>query len=460
MRQDFPATFVAPKVTLSAEKSAPASTGRLYLALLCALAFSACSTSPNGRTKFVAPAPVSKVYSEVDMQVDLIDLDNDTATCAISPCTQPKDFEKRIEDLGARLALAAFAVFPDASERVEQFEFDVANNNVPGSTSNSTGRIVIFNGTQLLQPDDTALAFLIAREMGRVIGQHHDENSATRLLISVVVGVLFPASNLFSTTAISQTAYSSTMASTAASTATSMLASKLALDNIKPEQLSEADSIALALLTQIGIKPRDVAASLARMKEIPNQDAWARDFYASVERVEAINGNAPETQVAEAAKAPKATSPHLNESMLPEPQETQVVAVPINDPYTAEELTLQKVDEPASKPIVVEVRPKAQVAGEMATAKTTIQPAVKILTRVNQGKKRNIPARTTTKAVAKPKGTQASSKSAVKVETRKASATKTTTQAAHKQSSRSSPPENTHAKKALKAASRQPKPVL
>lgn len=404
MHQDFLARLIALTVTSSAEKSALASTGRLYLALLCALTLSACSTSPNGRTKFVAPAPVSNIYSEVDMQVDLVSLDSDAAECATVRCVPTQAFKQRVEELGARLAQATFGIFPETGERVEQFEFDIANKNKPGSTSNATGRIIIFNGTQALQPDDTALMFLIAREMGRVIGQHHDENSATRILISVVAGVLFPASSLFSTTAVSQTAYSSTLASTAASTATSLVGSKLALDNLKPEQLGEADSIALALLTHIGIKPRDVAVSLARIKEFSGQDAWAQDFYASVKRVQAIKNHVPETQITEtAAKAPTATSPHLHESIPMTIQEVKRVALPVNEPYASEEIALQHGEDDAPiPPVVVVIAPAIQPVAETGGGKNT----AKAVAKPEQSKKEKIATGKTTKKppANKPKG--------------------------------------------------------
>ncbi len=392
------------------------------------------------------------------MQVDLVSLDNDAAECATARCVHPQAFEHRVEELGARLAQATFGIFPETGERVEQFEFDIANKNKPGTTSNATGRIVIFNGTQALQPDDTALAFLIAREMGRVIGQHHDENSATRILISVVAGVLFPTSNLFSTTALSQTAYSSTLAASAASTAASMVGSKLALDNLKPEQLSEADSIALALLTHIGMKPRDVAASLARMKEVPGQDAWSRDFYASVERVQAIKGGAPEIQVAEAA-----TSPHLNESMLLEKQETRLVTVPINESYTDEEIALQDREEAVSPSIVVVVRPATRPSTETAKIKAASKPETKTVAKVKQDKKEKVATQATTKktAVAKAKGTpKVSAKSTTQAPIRKPMSVKATTQHTHKHVANTTSAETTRIKKAVKAASNPPKPVL
>jgi hypothetical protein len=269
-----------------------------WLSIVLALALlGGCSTSPNGRMQVTAPAPVSNVYSEVDMRLNLASAGSPSNRCEPDGCSMDQQeiqqFDQRVQQTGSRLAEAAYSVFPDLGERVKRFEFAVAEKDKPGTTSNARGKIIVFRGVQKLQPDDTALAFLMAREMGGVIGQHHAENSATRILISVLAGVLFPASNLLNTTAATQTAFSSAMATTALSTATSYVGSRLALANIKPEQLNEADFIAMALLDHLGWETGEITASLAALPPIEHKNSWTEDFSTSVARLEALDKKLP-----------------------------------------------------------------------------------------------------------------------------------------------------------------------
>ena len=345
--------------------------GRLFFALLCLVTLAVCPASAMARAKLVAPGPISKLYSEVDMQMDLVGFDHQDTNCATETCAQEQTFEQRVEETGGRLAQAAFGIMPELGERVEQFEFVVADKQKPGSTSNASGKIVIFRGINALKPDDIALSFLIAREMGRVIGQHHDENSATRILVSVIAGVLFPASNLFSTSAVSQTAYSSTLATTAASTATSLVGSKLALNSLKPDQMNEADSIALGLLEHIGIKPHQVVASLAQLQEIQNKDGWARDFYASAKRVGEIKETIPENHPAQVLAAiPEAAPPkHVESPVRVAVPDTPVRTVQISEPSL--EIATPEIAEPeavAGSETSVAVAPAVRTAIKMAKA--------------------------------------------------------------------------------------------
>lgn len=291
-----------------------AQTARILPALLVMTLLGGCSTSPNGRLQVTAPAPISNAYSDVDMRLSLATTGNINKTCEAESCTLDQQFDQQVQHTGNRLAEAADVLFPTLNDRVGNFEFVVADKSKPGSTSNARGKVVIFRGVQQLQLNDTALAFLLAREMGHVIGQHHAENSATRIVIAVLAGVLFPASNLFNTTAATQTAFSSTAATTAASSATSYIGSKLALDNVKPEQSSEADFIALGLLEHLGWKPQDVATAIAALPPLDTRDSWAEDFSVSVTRLEALNDSLRSTALVakqEIVSAPETNDPKL-----------------------------------------------------------------------------------------------------------------------------------------------------
>lgn len=257
------------------------------------IALGACSTSPQGRMQITAPAPISDVYSDANLRIQLATSPAAKPTCIGVECQQHSHhFDQQFQQLGNRLASSAFDLYPDLHKRVRQFEFVMAEKEEPGSSSNASGKIVIFRGVQKLDLTEPALAFLIAREMGHVIGQHHDENSAARILLSVAAGVIFPALNLFANSATVAQATSvtstSTLATTAASTATSYIGSSVVLESIKPNQLNEADSIALNLLEQQGWSWNDIASAFESGVHLNGGNAWAKDFRTSIDQLVAL----------------------------------------------------------------------------------------------------------------------------------------------------------------------------
>src|SRR5664279_382139 len=173
------------------------STPARHLPLIFVIALlSACATSPHGRMQLTTPAPIGDIYSDVNMRVQLATTKNISVPCTDEECAPNKEFDQQVQQLGARLEKSSFDTYPDLAKRVSRFKFVVAEKEERGSTSNAVGKVVIFRGVQELYLDEQALAFVIAREMGHVISRHHDENSGTSILLSVLVGVLFPASNI------------------------------------------------------------------------------------------------------------------------------------------------------------------------------------------------------------------------------------------------------------------------
>jgi Zn-dependent protease with chaperone function len=260
----------------------------LFLLLLC-LELGACATtsSPQGRLQLTAPLPISMMYSEFDMRVYLAASTDTGAPCVSVQCMVDLGFERQVQRLGARLANAAFAAYPDLYRRLDHFEFIIAEKEDPGSTSTASGKIVIFRGVQKMHLDEDALAFLIAREMGHVIGRHHEENSATRIMFTVLTQVLFPFANLISgSAALAQPAISAT-----ASTAASYFGSKLVISGNKSVQLKEADGIALNLLARQGWTSRDIADSMETVETIAGKDAWSKDLYLSVSNISGLHEN-------------------------------------------------------------------------------------------------------------------------------------------------------------------------
>lgn len=274
---------------------------------MCGLILAGCSTSPQGRKQITAPLPVSQAYSEADMRIKLATASTVAAPCAGVECTRNQAFDEQVQALGSRLALAAFDNYPDLLKRVSVFQFEMAEKAEPGTASNAAGKIVVYRGVQELGLDEAGVAFLLAREMGHVIGQHHDENSATRILLSVAAGVLFPALHLFSGTAVAQQATQATsvttLTSAAASTAASYVGSQAILAGIKPDQLSEADLIALGLLEKEGWHLHDVASVLNLAEGIKASDAWAEDLRISITHLQALDAADQSTDISSQAGA-------------------------------------------------------------------------------------------------------------------------------------------------------------
>ncbi|HLD09995.1 MAG TPA: hypothetical protein VJB68_08120 [Methylophilaceae bacterium] len=291
---------------------------RLSLIVTIAM-LSSFAVLPQAHAEISVPAAISDVYSDVNMRVQLATTKDVSAPCAGEECAQNKEFDQQVQDIGARLSKVAFEAYPDLSKRISRFEFVVAEKRESGTISNATGTVVIFRGVQELYLEEQALTFVIAREMGRVIGRHHDKNTGTSILLSVLVGVLFPATNIFHAfngsaalaNATSSTTVVTTAATTAASSATSFVSSKMVLAGIKPKQLREADAIAMRLLEPLEWSGRDIASSLEACTQIDGEDAWAKDFRFSAAHVRTL---VPKEEVAMASAEPRVELPDFQKA--------------------------------------------------------------------------------------------------------------------------------------------------
>ena len=220
------------------------------------------------------PDSVSNIYSDVDMRVRLANKPNEDA-CAHEQCALNAAFDAQVQELGGRLAIAAYKLYPDIKQRVSRFSFSVVDKKEPGMASNAAGKIVVFRGVQRLGLSEDALAFLIAREMGHVIGRHHDKNTSTKIIISVLASVLFPVVTIFSANLVAQASNATSLVTSAASTATSYYGSEVVLARVKPSQLKESDDIALQLLEAEGRDIRSVTSILQQNKGDGN---WSKDL--------------------------------------------------------------------------------------------------------------------------------------------------------------------------------------
>lgn len=231
------------------------------------------------------PSQISNAYSEMDMRLRLIVETDVKSPCAGKECDFNRAFDQRIVHLGERLAKSAFETHAGLSERIIRFEFLVAEKSEPGSASSAAGTIIIFRGVQQLSLNDEALSFLIAREMGHVIGRHHDKNSTTSIVISALAQVLVPIANVFRGAAalIETTPVTASM-----TTASSVIGSRAVIENYKSSQLYEADTIAINLLARQGWDKDRVATALAAGTQPKEDSSWSREFQLSSMKVSQI----------------------------------------------------------------------------------------------------------------------------------------------------------------------------
>ena len=207
-------------------------------------------TSSDNANDSIVPAGISDAVSDVDMRMRLA-IKPDAAQCVAESCLQNQLFDARVQQLGKQLTTAAYAQYPTLKKRVPSFVFSVADKKDAGSASNAGGKVVVFRGLQPLELTDDALSFIMAREMAHVIGKHHNKNISTKLIISALATILFPAVGIIgASSAATQATTATTLLTSAASTATSMLGSEVALAKMKPSQLLEADEIAVKVLSQ------------------------------------------------------------------------------------------------------------------------------------------------------------------------------------------------------------------
>jgi predicted Zn-dependent protease len=223
-------------------------------------------------------ASITNAYSDLDMRMRLATKSNEPV-CQAEQCAVNDVFDQKVQILGERLANTAYKTYPDLSKKVPNFTFNVENKKESGIASNAAGRIVVFRGVQYLELSDDALSFVLAREMGHVIRRHHQKNVATKILFSVVASILFPAATLLSASHIAAEATTTVMTSVA-STVTSFVGSEVVISKIKPNQLLDADEVAIALLEAQGWDSSSVAATL-QLKEF-GENGWMKDLQMTV----------------------------------------------------------------------------------------------------------------------------------------------------------------------------------
>lgn len=264
------------------------------LGMVCGTAMlGGCAISPyDGRTQAAAPKHISAVYSQFQMKMRLL-MARDAPRgeeCAGREC-----FDHRVAEIGPKIAEAAYEAYPELGCQVSNLEFVVADKQEAATISTALGRIVVFRGVEQVAYTDAALAFILAREIGHVVAQHHEHNAAYGLFVSGLAHLLMPVTSLAK--AISESfagvgaavTTSATVAANASISATSTVASHAAVEIQARTQQDEADEIAIRILARMGVDGLRIRQSFG--KADPTQaNEWTAKLFNSIDRL----GDLPE----------------------------------------------------------------------------------------------------------------------------------------------------------------------
>jgi hypothetical protein len=254
----------------------------LRYSLLSLLLFS--MSSPMAHSEEARVWPITDMYSEIDTRIRLA-IKPDAASCEDLACMQNLAFDQRIQSLGLALTQAAMLVYPQQQSRLGRMEFSVVEKRDAGIASSSKGRIMVFRGLQDLGLSDDALAFIMAREIGHLLAGHHRTNTSTKLMISALASVLFPAvAVLAASSTAAQASTATTLLTSAASTATSVIGGEVAVSSMKPAQLNESVDIALQIMQHGEWDIRSACSVLHH--DVPPQNGWWQDVERSRDQLE------------------------------------------------------------------------------------------------------------------------------------------------------------------------------
>jgi hypothetical protein len=269
---------------------------RFAAVLACTILAGCASDMPNERASLAAPTGVSDIYSQANLGMMLITTGT-SPECVEAECELRARFDVRVAQVGAELATAAYKLHPELSERVPALSFSVVDKTEPGTGSTAGGQIVVLRPVSDIALSDEALSFVLAREVGHVVAQHHEQNTATSLIISVLATVVAPVVNVAKLLAVVYSGTTSAAAASASVTAASFASSKAIIETYRPRQREEADAIALNLVEKIGFDARGVTAGFAEDELKSPQTRWMRDLSASVAKLSEIAVGAAPPQV-------------------------------------------------------------------------------------------------------------------------------------------------------------------
>lgn len=256
------------------------------LLLLSCITLAGCAaSSQTGRQQVVVPTPVSQVYSEMDVQMKLAAAAAPSEDQVEDECLR-LDYQRQIRKLMERTVVTAKRLYPDLAERDIKFRFDVAPSAEAGVLSNAGGAIIILQGTHEMQLPDSVTAFVIAREMGHVIGRHHDENSAATVMFSVLAQVLFPAAALVK--GLSAILPSTVAGTAVTASAVSYLGASALKTTYREDHLDESEQIAFTLMAESGWDLYDVAAEASTLDIKDGGETWKQELRGSLQALDQL----------------------------------------------------------------------------------------------------------------------------------------------------------------------------
>lgn len=259
----------------------------LFLLLSLLLGGCASTGTDSGRSRFVAPRQLGEAYSQVELRTML-------ALAADSPCKDKScdaqlGFRREVVQLGTRLAKAAREIKTELRGPQPNFIFLVPAKDEIGTLSSASGSIVLFDGLRQLDLEEPALAFLIAREMGHIISQHHEENSATSIGVSLAFAIVMPMAAVLRGAAATVSALTTTsVVGTAATTAASIAGTRIIKSIYRPDQLHEADTMALKIMHQAGWSAIEITGALQNSQGRLQNEGWEAELLVSKVRLENI----------------------------------------------------------------------------------------------------------------------------------------------------------------------------
>lgn len=231
-------------------------------------------------------SPISDLYSDIDMRLRLSVKQNAEA-CSLAYCEANQEFNARVSAIGHYLTKAAIILYPQQVALIQRMTFSVADKKDVGTASNNKGNVIVFRGVQHMQLSDDALGYIIAREMGHVLDGHHITNTSTKLIISAIASVVFPAAAIIgASSTAAQASTATSLVTSAASTATSMLGGEIAMAKMKPTQLQKADEIAYQIMEKVEWDMRSANSVLTR--DHTPQTAWDTDLEQSRMQLERV----------------------------------------------------------------------------------------------------------------------------------------------------------------------------
>ena len=257
--------------------------GKLFAILAGCTILAACTTSPHSeRAMLAAPTSVSDAYTQVNLNLRLATSQELHEICDRSGCMESAQFDERVSRIGASLAALAYENYPELAGRVPSFEFSVVDKAEPGTASTAGGLVIVLRPVSGIARTDDALSFVLAREIGHVVSQHHEENTGTSLVVSLVATVLAPVTTVVRYLTSVYSGVTTAIAS-ASVTAASFASSKVLIASYRPRQLDEADKVARNLLASSGVELQEAVAGFASA-ELRRQDAeWLRELWRSVD---------------------------------------------------------------------------------------------------------------------------------------------------------------------------------